>query len=123
MGRSRGLVTSHVAVGVDRNDTSSAHMAGEASAHVQSFGLKVVAVVYVRLTNSPVTRGQPPVTVPPWFGGVQGMQDYNFSLILQYAMVAINVVPLLISLAIVIAMGIAAYVKGNRKRREPSDEG
>ncbi len=39
--------------------TSSTYMAGEASAYVQSFGLKAVAVVSRRLTNSPVTRGQP----------------------------------------------------------------
>ena len=37
-------------------------MAGEASAYVQSFGLKAGAVVFVRLTNSPVTRGLTSVT-------------------------------------------------------------
>ena len=58
-GRSRGLETSQEAVGVDRNGTSSTYMAGEASAYVQSFGLKAVAVVFLRLSNSPVTRGQP----------------------------------------------------------------
>jgi hypothetical protein len=59
MGRSRGVETSQTAVGVDRNDTSSAYMAGEASAYVQSFGLKAAVVVCLRLSNSPVTRGQP----------------------------------------------------------------
>jgi hypothetical protein len=45
MGRSRGIETLHEAVGVDRNGTSSAHMAGGVAAHVQSFGLKVAAAV------------------------------------------------------------------------------
>lgn len=56
MAQPRGLVTSHEAAGVSRNATSSTFMVGEAAAYVQSSGLKVVAVVFVRLTNSPVTK-------------------------------------------------------------------
>lgn len=56
MVRPRGVVTPHEAAGVSRNATSSTFMVGEAAAYVQSLGLKAVAVVFVRLTNSPVTR-------------------------------------------------------------------
>ncbi len=57
MTRSRGVVTPPVAAGVSRNATSSTFMVGEAAAYVQSLGLKAVAAVYGRLTNSPITRG------------------------------------------------------------------
>ena len=60
--------------------------AGEAAAHVQSFGLKAVAVVLVRLTNSPVTRivsrraagrsGDPLTSCDQ--GSYRAMNDYNF---------------------------------------------
>ncbi len=53
----RGVETPHKAVFADRNSISSVFMAGEAAAHVQSFGLKAVAVVLVRLSNSPAARG------------------------------------------------------------------
>lgn len=44
-GQSRGVVTPPLAVGVDRNDTSSNLMVGEALAYVQGSGLKASAVV------------------------------------------------------------------------------
>lgn len=38
-------------------------MVGEALAYVQGFGLKAIAVVLARLTNSPATREKSPVAV------------------------------------------------------------
>lgn len=38
-------------------------MVGEALAYVQGFGLKAIAAVYGRLTNSPAARGKPQVAV------------------------------------------------------------
>ena len=58
--QSRGVETPPVAVGVDRDDTSST-MVGEALAYVQGSGLKASAAVYGRLSNSPAARGKPPV--------------------------------------------------------------
>jgi hypothetical protein len=52
-------------------------MAGEAAAHVQSLGLKAVAAVYGRLTNSPVTRGIPLVTTSSIIGSFE-MKDLLF---------------------------------------------
>jgi len=55
--QSRGVVTSYQAAGISRKDVSSTLRVGEALAHVQGFGLKAIAVVLVRLTNSPAARG------------------------------------------------------------------
>lgn len=52
-------------------------MAGEAAAYVQSLGLKAVAAVYGRLTNSPVTRGIPLVTTSFKTGSFE-MKDLLF---------------------------------------------
>jgi hypothetical protein len=53
----RGVVTSHRAAGISRNDASLAKhtMAGEALSYVQGESLKDSAAVSVRFTNSPVT--------------------------------------------------------------------
>jgi len=55
--QSRGVVTSQYAVGINRNDASSTYMVGEAVAYVQGSGLKVIATVVLRFTNSPAARG------------------------------------------------------------------
>src|SRR5262245_61108399 len=55
-----------------------ATMAGEAPAHVQSFGLKAGAAVVTRPVNSPVTRGQPLVTTSLEKREFNAMHDYDF---------------------------------------------
>lgn len=57
MARSWGVVTSYRAAGISRNDASSTLWSGRPWRYVQGFGLKAMAVVSVRLTNSPATRG------------------------------------------------------------------
>ena len=50
-------------------------MVGEALAHVQGFGLKAIAAVYGRLTNSPAAREKSPVAV--LFNGSLAMGYYE----------------------------------------------
>ena len=121
MGRSRSFITPRKAVGADRNGTSSTYRVGEASAYVQSSGLKAVAAVFARFMNSPVTREESRVTDQPSWGS-SGMADdtlwMNFSHILQYAMVGVNIVPLIISLAYVLVVSVRTRFENRRQQQE-----
>ena len=75
----RGVVTSYQAADISRNDVSSTLRVGEALAHVQGFGLKAIAVVLVRLTNSPAARVASLVAVLFLrMGSAAQMENYNF---------------------------------------------